>query len=256
MQPIAHANNPFGDSAEEDTTGFGIWCASLVMARWMASKELQDNFSEKTILELGAGCGVPGLAVAHYRYVRVKDCAVVLCLTTSTRVPSCLTNPSQWHDISNASRVYVTDLNPTTMENLQYNVDLNFQVHDSKHVIASTIDWDDETTWPEEKLDYVIGSDLIYQASIVPLLKKVVLGLLKPDTGRFLYVAPDTGRDGLPTFIESMKSEGCELVNVKKAPDSYYSNPLSSGDEEDCFLHFNELASSTYMLYEFRCSLA
>ena len=120
-------------------------------------------------------------------------------------------------------------------------------------MIASTIDWDDTTTWPKEKLDVVIGSDLIYQASIVPLLKKVVLGLLKPESGRFLYVAPDTGRDGLPHFIESMKSDGCKLVNVRKAPDEYYANPLSSGDDEDCFLHFNELAVSTYMLYEFCC---
>ena len=46
-------------------------------------------------------------------------------------------------------------------------------------MIASTIDWDDTTTWPKEKLDVVIGSDLIYQASIVPLLKKVVHWPLK-----------------------------------------------------------------------------
>jgi hypothetical protein len=221
---IAHADNPFGDSAVDDTTGYGIWCASLAMARWMASPDIESRFRNKTILELGAGCGVPGLAAAHY---------------------------------TAASRVYVTDLNPTTVDNLQYNVDLNFENDNTNNkqqrVIASTIDWDDETTWPKEKLDFVIGSDLIYQASIVPLLKKVVMGLLKPESGRFLYVAPDTGRDGLPQFIESMKSDGCELINVKKAPDESYTNPLSSGDDEDCFLHFNELAASTYILYEFCC---
>lgn len=156
-----------------------------------------------------------------------------------------------WNCDSNASKVYVTDLNPTTVENLQHNVNLNFE--NNKRVVCSTIDWNDASTWPNEKVDYVIGSDLIYQESIVPLLKKVVLGLLKPMTGRFLYVAPDTGRDGLEAFIESMKKEECELVSVKEAPEEYYTNPLSSGDEEDCFLHFNELASSTYMLYEFRC---
>jgi hypothetical protein len=147
----------------------------------------------------------------------------------------------------------VTDLNPTTIENLQYNVALNFK-DDKKRVVTSAIDWDDTTTWPNEKVDYVIGSDLIYQASIVPLLKKVVLGLLKPGTGRFLYVAPDTGRDGLPQFIESMKSDGCSLIESNKAPELFYSNPLSDGDEDMCFLHFNELSSSTYILYEFRCS--
>jgi tRNA1(Val) A37 N6-methylase TrmN6 len=66
-QPIAHADNPFGDSAVEDTTGYGIWCASLVMGRWIASNEMRERFAGKSILELGAGCGVPGLAAAHYR---------------------------------------------------------------------------------------------------------------------------------------------------------------------------------------------
>lgn len=76
-QPIAHADNPFGDSPEQDTTGYGIWCASLVMARWMACSEMQSRFREKTILELGAGCGVPGLAAAHYWYVVLLFCSVL-----------------------------------------------------------------------------------------------------------------------------------------------------------------------------------
>jgi len=233
--PIAHADNPFGDKAIEDTTGYGIWCASLAMARWMATPDIAERFANKTVLELGAGCGVPGLAAAFY---------------------------------SRAQRVYITDLNPTTVDNMQHNIDLN-QTQTSpvstdedqqplqqwnERVIASSIDWDDETTWPDEKLDFVIGSDLIYQSNIVPLLKKVVLGLLKPKGGRFLYVCPDTGRDGLDDFIKSMKSDGCSLVNECVAPQSYHANPLMSQNDDQCFLHFHELTSSTYMLYEFKCS--
>jgi hypothetical protein len=101
---------------------------------------------------------------------------------------------------------------------------LNFK-EDGKRVVASDSDWYNMTTRPKEKPDYVIGSDPIFQASIVPLLKKVVLGLLKPDTGRFLYVAPDTGRDGLLQFIESMKHKGCLLIESKAAPDHFCSNP-------------------------------
>lgn len=147
--------------------------------------------------------------------------------------------------------MYLTDLNPTTVGNLEYNVGLNFG--SEGRVVASTIDWDDKATWPDEKLDYVIGSDLIYQDSIVSLLKKVILGLLKPETGRFLYVAPETGRDGLSRFIGTMKHEGCHLVESKTAPEAFYANPLSNGDDEECFIHFQELTSSTYVLYEFRC---
>jgi hypothetical protein len=117
---------------------------------------------------------------------------------------------------------------------------------------ASSIDWGDEATYPSNTLDYVICSDCIYQKDIVPLLKKVVTGLLHPDRGMFLYVAPEGGRDGLPEFIAAMKAEGFECAREEIAPDAYRENPLRSGDEEDCFLHFHELASTVYVLYEFR----
>ena len=213
--PMANADDPFGNTPADDTTGYAIWAASLVMAQWMASMPSQ-RFHQKNILELGAGCGVPGLAVAKS---------------------------------SDAAQVILTDLNPTTVANLRTNVELND--FGPTVVTAAIIDWDDVSTYPVEKMDIVIGSDLIYQKSIVPYLKKVVLGLLKEGQGRFLYVAPDTGRDGLPEFIESMKRDGFQLESQQVAPREYHSNPLTNGDDEECYVHFHELASSTYILYEF-----
>ena len=222
--PIKNADTPFGETAIDDTTGLGIWSASLVMARWMASKCILGRFDNKTILELGAGCGIPGLTVGLY---------------------------------SRANAVYVTDFNPSTVKNLKYNIDINANRSATKdngwidRVHASSIDWDNESTWPDDKMDFVIGSDLIYQKSIVPLLKKVVAGLLKPE-GRFLYTCPSDGRDGLVEFIDTMKKEGFRCTSEEVAPDLYKSNPLSSGDEEDAFLHFYELPVTEYKLYEFK----
>ena len=65
--PIAHADDPFGAKPEEDTTGLGIWAASLVCARWMASEKIASRMEGKSVIELGAGCGIPGLAVAFHR---------------------------------------------------------------------------------------------------------------------------------------------------------------------------------------------
>jgi predicted nicotinamide N-methyase len=229
--PIAHANDPFGQSPIEDTTGLGIWCASLVLSRWMASPAMVARMSNKTVLELGAGCGTPSLCVAMYG------------------TPKCVT---------------ITDLNPITIHNAQYNIELNRLNNDKSCgnclVTATSIDWGDETTYPTTttlsqggKFDYVICSDCIYQRDIGDLLKKVVTGLLTPENGAFLYVAPESGRDGLDEFIESMKSDSTfECIKEVIAPDSYRTNPLTSGDEEDCFLHFHELASKVYILYEFR----
>jgi len=211
--PIANADDPFGQAPHDDTTGYGIWAASLVMSQWMA--QLSNRFVDKHILELGAGCGVPGLTVA-----------------TS----------------SQAASVILTDLNATTVENLHYNVGLN--EFSGTTTTAAIIDWDDISTYPSQKMDIVLGSDLIYQKSIVPYLKKVVLGVLN-EGGRFLYVAPNTGRDGLDEFIASMKHNGVQLVSQQVAPKAFHSNPLENGDDEDFFLHFHEVASSTYVLYEF-----
>ena len=141
----------------------------------------------------------------------------------------------------------VTDLHPQTVENLKFNVELNDL---GNMASARTIDWDDESTWPAP-VDTIIGSDLIYSKSIVPLLKKVVLGLLQ-EGGSFYYVAPDTGRDGLDQFLREIQDEGLVLQSKIIAPSEYHENPLLSQDEEECYLHFTDLASWTYVLYEFQ----
>jgi tRNA G37 N-methylase Trm5 len=193
---------------------------------------MASRLRNKHILELGAGCAVPSLAAMMH---------------------------------STPASITVSDLNPDTMENIQYNIGLN---PSECQVTACTIDWNDDTTYPECKMDYVICSDCIYQKDVVPLLKRVIMGTLKePSPGAqysesdiesnvpsFLYVAPEGGRDGLPEFISTMKSNGFQCVKEEIAPELYQENPLKSQDEEDCFLHFHELASTAYVLYEFqRC---
>jgi Lysine methyltransferase len=166
---------------------------------------------------------------------------------------------------SDAKQVHLTDLNPTTLDNLKYNIDLNqqrtcpSQTSWMDRLQSGPINWEDPQTWPNEKIDFILGSDLIYQASIAPILKKVVLGLCQGQ-GTFLYVAPDTeseiGRDGLAEFIQLMtKTEGCTLVSDRLAPQEYHANPLASQDDDLCFLHFHELSSGSYRLYEFQINV-
>lgn len=209
---IANADNPFADTdrPDQDTTGFSIWSAALVLARWMKTK----SWDGVSVLELGSGCGVPGLAIA------------------SAQPP-----PGQ---------VYVTDLNPKTVQNLEHNIDINGLQKNTK---ASIMDWSDKATWPNGDVQYVIGSDLVYQKTLVPLLVSVILGTLRAG-GKFFYVAPDSGRDGLNEFIEEMKKHS-HVWEQQVAPKEYTSNPLTSNDDEECFLHFQELSSLTYILYEF-----
>lgn len=213
---IINADDPFADSEnpDQDTTGLSIWSASLVLARWLRSM----SWSESCVIELGSGCGVPGLTVAASQAAALK--------------------------------VYVTDLNPLTVENIDHNIKLN----GLKNAEALRMDWCDRETWPEEKLNFVVGSDLVYQKSLVPLLSSVIMELLSSG-GVFYYVAPETGRDGLESFINQMK-KNCPGWVQTNAPKEYYENPLINGDDEECFLHFQELSTLKFVLYEFPIPVA
>ena len=224
--PIQNADSPFGTTAAEDTTGLAIWCASLVAARWLLTlSTVHRRFDDKRVLELGSGCGCPGLTVALF---------------------------------SQARTVYLSDFNTATMKNLQYNIDLNSTrdaaIHQGKswenRVVSLKMDWADPSTWPAQPVDCIIGSDLIYQVSIVPLLTQVIQGLLILG-GSFFYTCPSDGRDGLDEFMTAMKTHDFTCVYEGVAPDEYRDNPLSTRDEEEAFLHFYELPVTEYMLFEF-----
>ena len=239
------------DSPDQDATGLGIWAAALVTAAWMVeeavrsgadgdgdnkSTNMLDRFANRTVIELGAGCGVPGMVVAASgSRSSVNDPNAVV--TSAARQPP--------------SKVYLTDFNSKTVENLRFNAQLNRD--QTTQVDVRYMNWQDPTTWPDERLDFVIGSDLIYQSDMVPLLVQTVAGLLQQnENSRFLYVAPDTGRKGQEGLVAALAEAGLELDSVREAPAAYSANPLYSQDEEECFLHFNELSSMRFQLYEFR----
>jgi hypothetical protein len=115
---------------------------------------------------------------------------------------------------------------------------------------AMVMNWQDPTTFPSNnKIDIVIGSDLIYQSDMVPLLINT-LTTLAPT--RFLYAACSQGhRQGHDEFVSQLL-EHFDLVSERRAPAKYTANPLVSGDDEECFLHFHELQSVQYTLYDFR----
>ena len=153
------------------------------------------------------------------------------------------------------SKVYISDLNPNAVDNIQHNITIN---NLSKNTEGLRMDWNDASTWPAEQVDVAVGSDLIYSKSLVPLLTDVIVKVTKPG-GKFYYVCPDPEsgpRDGLHEFISTMKKEVCRndssLWSEQPATSDLISNPLTSQDEEECFLHFQELSTLSFVLYEFQ----
>jgi hypothetical protein len=179
------------DSPDQDATGLGIWAAALVTAAWMVEEAVSssdssdggdnnkttnmlDRFANRTVIELGAGCGIPGMVVAASGSKNndpSEDPNAAATARAIVRQPP--------------SKVYLTDFNSKTVENLRHNAQLNQD--QTTTVDVRYMNWQDPTTWPDERLDFVIGSDLIYQSDMVPLLVQTVAGLLqKNESSRFL----------------------------------------------------------------------
>jgi len=243
--PITRADNPFGsDTApEDDTTGLSVWPASILLGQWVARRWGANNsgvdMSQKVVLELGAGCGLP---------------AIVAAVACRPQV------------------VYVTDIHEPTLLNAAHNVQLNavsvaedlpanyFQSSLLTHPATNTttaikvlnMNWVDTATYPPERVDLLLGSDLVYDASILTVLVPAICSTLSVD-GSFLYCAPNTGRHGMDGLEIALSRVGIVAVEKFAAPEEFYVNPLS-GDDGDAFvLHFYDLSAKTpHTMYHFK----
>lgn len=236
----------FADNdASKDVTGLYVWSASVVLARWLVSSALSGAdmsnsvrgvgaaLKGKRVCELGAGAGLPGIAVAAH---------------------------------AGAQSVLLTDLFMHTVQNLEDNIALNsvlLQGIDTR-VSARSLDWGNPDQWPKETFDVVIGSDLVYSKSMVSTLVGVVKGMLLGEGtldeadaedyshGVFYYSASTTERDGMPEFVDAMGEAGFKLCTRVIAPEEYHANPLHEATQTKCDLHFAGLKSKQFELFEWR----
>lgn len=249
----------FGEVGEEDTTGVCLWSAALILGQWILDMPT-ENFTGKTVCELGAGCGLPGLVV---------------------------------HRCTAAHRVVLTDCFPSTLDNLHQNAELNMveacaecgvtsidlllcsscqtrsycspacqkaawnghkveckawaALHsDPADLAVQSLDWANVASF-KETFDIVLGSDLVYHESIVQILVQALCTLVKPG-GVFYHVASQQ-RDSLVEFKEAMETVGfyCEMSMV---PEAYKRNPIQERSVDFFQLHFSEM-EDVYCLYTF-----
>lgn len=212
-----HYSTVLGATAETDRTGLQLWAAALVMSHWLV--EMKERLAHRSVLELGAGCGLCGIVAA-------KHCA--------------------------ASRVLITDLADATMDNLKHNLALNELAPEA--AAAAKLDWFEPASWPAP-VDVLMGSDLVYSADAVPHLQKVVETLVAPG-GCFLHVSPHSAggqvehRQGGQDFIDAMCAAGWECQQ-SAVPPTYTRNVLQDADDEEFELLFDELKTRTYSLYAY-----
>jgi predicted nicotinamide N-methyase len=213
------SEDALGVTASEDTTGASVWGSAVVLARWLS--EHKDELAGATVIELGAGCGIAGLAAASL----------------------------------GAAHVTLTDLNEATLTNLRHNVESN-RNDVAGAVRVDRLDWSDPASWPSccERAQLLLGADLLYDGAAAPLLAALARRLLKPG-GAFLHCGPTHGRVGAGDLAPAMAAAGL-VEEARAAPSAdMLVSPLADADAagEACAAHYRRLLTAeTFVLQRFR----
>jgi predicted nicotinamide N-methyase len=224
--PISRADNPFGSETapQDDTTGLGLWPAAVLLSRWVVQQHA--SLRGKVVIELGAGCGLPGLAAAvccgpKSVYVtdihdptlnnaafnaRLNAAGTTKCegkVSASEGEGDQMNVESQegnllFEDVvvdsaalagASSSSDITGQLNSVTLNDGSTTV---FQTATASASASATstsspvktqlkvakVSWSDPATFPPEKADVLIGSDLVYESRILTLLTAAVDGML------------------------------------------------------------------------------
>ncbi|CAD6191755.1 unnamed protein product [Caenorhabditis auriculariae] len=172
------------------TTGLSVWQASCDLANLMRTMYLEN----KTVVELGAGCGLAGIATAAF-------------FPTST--------------------VYLTDFDENVIDRISSNIEINRSQNSTCHnAHVKKLDWKegydlDESTFGN--VDVVIAADVVYDRELLRSLCVTVRRIL--ETSRCSYaIFASTLRDSatLDSFLETLGKTHLIVFEVLRYQNSQY----------------------------------
>jgi predicted nicotinamide N-methyase len=232
-----------------------VWASSPLAARWIAGHAAL--LEGRDVLELGAGCGLSGLAAAL--------CAAPRSVVLSDYAPDTLAN-LLYNVARNCQRADgraagggggvaagATPVPPVSVElgGVRYGLGDAFTSRTGARVTLAQLDWDAPSTWPRAgggeggggddagvgadavssgdgvpphaRYDVLLMTDVVYRRSYARKVAGVVEGLLRP--GGLVLVATPTAREGLPTLDRMMAAAGF-TADEEPMPDEWRVSPL------------------------------
>ena len=128
---------------KDNVLGLRLWPAAEIFAAYVAAEP--GRFNGATIVELGAGIGLAGLAVAK---------------------------------VATPKSVWLTDGDPTVLQNLHYNVEIS----DSNLCFVMAIDWTDfkiddlrqDTRWQDPDRLVILAADALYDPHVATSFAEVL----------------------------------------------------------------------------------
>lgn len=160
-------------------TGSWIWDSSLVLASHLASAHLQLQLRGSTVLELGAGTGLPGIAA-------------VACL--------------------GAARCVLTDVKPL-LPGLSANAEVNGLT--AAQADVRELRWGDQLE-SELQVDVVLMSDVFYDPEDMPAMAATLRGVWRDGDGGTVGWAASEVRDGVQDCMDVLREEGFEVTEVDR----------------------------------------
>jgi len=178
--------------------GLHIWEAGIVLARFAYYN--CDLFAGRSVLELGTGVGVAGIAVLKY---------------------------------SECKELTVSDYKSEILKNVEGNIKKN-KLAREKNSKAVLLDWREYEKF-NEKYDVIIGSDVIYIGSPIKELASLIDKAL--NVGGSAYILIPTQRSAWPDFLKAIQETGnFELSEQFLEDGKYLTSPIA--DEKEGFRHF------------------
>lgn len=169
------------------STGCQLWCSSIVLAEEILRRP--ELVAGKSVVEVGAGCGLLGIAVARL-----------------------------------AKRTLLTDGDDEAVRNLQFNLEINEPVWRAsggdagvspQDVSTRMLSWSEvKEGWPsDERAEVVVGSDIMY-GHWGDQVARACLHIVAPG-GVILVVASEDRRSGCRGFQEHLSAAGWFVHETK-----------------------------------------
>jgi len=225
-------------SAQVDV-GYVMWPSAIILSRWLISNP--HVIKDKTVLELGAGCGLVGIVAARILSSQKKDRRI---------------------EEEDSQHVIITDVNELVIENIQQNINLNdvssvacvakldFYVqtgtnHSGKWIASemnmnrSSTSADDDSKVGEniaaediesedtrEPVDIILAADIICQPSDSVAASKTIYDALKPGGVAYVVCANSKHRFGVEIFASECEARGLDVTSTNVS-DMYEGELLS-----------------------------
>uniref|UniRef100_A0A0E0DJ43 Methyltransferase small domain-containing protein n=1 Tax=Oryza meridionalis TaxID=40149 RepID=A0A0E0DJ43_9ORYZ len=181
-------------------TGSWLWDSSLVLASHLASCVHHHHLRGATVLELGAGTGLPGIAA-------------VACL--------------------GAARCVLTDVRPL-LPGLRTNADANGLTAEQ----ADVRELRGEQLEPGVQVDVVLMSDVFYDPEDMPAMAATLHGLWRDGDsncdcdggGGTVGWAASEVRDGVQDCVDVLREQGFEVVEVDRVTRPLLRDPEQAAD--------------------------